>query len=154
MLFLGLSILEKSPFLCGLLAQGGGNWQVTMYLTVVPLLKTTYIFHPFSSLPLFFCVILVESFKFSGCPLSPTLSPALAFPQPLDAVPSIRTPVLMFFLFVLLMYLPFLNKHFIISLGWMQVAGLHKGFARGFWCHLPLARFPPLSMFLCNNMEV
>lgn len=25
MLFLGLSMLEKGPFLCGLLAQGGGN---------------------------------------------------------------------------------------------------------------------------------
>lgn len=80
----------------------------------------TFVFYPFSSL-LLFCLFLFESFNFTGCPFSPTLSPVLAFPQLLDEVSRVRKSILTFFLFLLLMYLPFLNKHFVLSLGWRQV---------------------------------
>lgn len=54
---------------------------------------------------------------------------ALAFPQPLDEVSSLRTSVLTLFLFLLLMYPPVLNKHLVLSLGWRQaycIKGLPK----------------------------
>lgn len=41
MLLLGMSLLEKGPFLCGLVALGGGNWLVIVSSTVVLLVKTT-----------------------------------------------------------------------------------------------------------------
>lgn len=68
MLLVGLSLLERDPFLCGPLAQGGGNWLAIVSSTVsCATSKNNYTFHPsFSCLFLLFYVSLVESCNYSA----------------------------------------------------------------------------------------